>query len=257
MEQNNNLKRNPSNNKILIGLLLIAGGVLLFINKTDNTILPNWMFTWPILVILIGFIIGIQHNFRNFFWIILVGWGAYSLLDMQMPELHLKNYTAPIILVFIGLFFLFRRSRASKKIWHEDRWNKKWNDFDVEVKPLTGEIAQTENGEYIDITMIFSGSKKVVLSKNFKGGDITCFMGGTEVDLMQADIQDRAVIDATAVFGGIKLIVPSNWEVKLENTAAFGSVEDKRRVKNSAGDSIKQLIITGTAVFGGIEITNY
>ena len=255
MEQDNNLKRNPSNNKILIGLLLIAGGVLLFINKTDSTILPDWLFTWPSLIILIGVIVGIQHNFRNFFWIALVGWGVYSLLDVQMPELHLKNYTAPIALIFVGLFFMFRRNHTFKKSWNKDRWNKKWNDFDVEAKEKN--LAQTEEGEYLDITMIFSGSKKVVLSKNFRGGDITCFMGGAEIDLMQADIQSRAVIDGTCVFGAIKLIVPSNWEVKLENTAAFGSVEDKRRAKNFSGDSPKQLIITGTAVFGGIEITNY
>ena len=58
-------------------------------------------------------------------------------------------------------------------------------------------------------------------------------------------------------FGGIKIIVPSNWDVKFENTAAFGNVEDKRRLQNLNADSSKTLVIAGTAVFGGIEITNY
>jgi predicted membrane protein len=59
------------------------------------------------------------------------------------------------------------------------------------------------------------------------------------------------------VFGGIKLIVPSNWDVKFENTAVFGNMEDKRRIQNLNADASKQLVIDGTAVFGGIEITNY
>ena len=96
-----------------------------------------------------------------------------------------------------------------------------------------------------------------MFSKNFQGGDVTCFMGGAEIDLTQADVQGKAVIDATAVFGGVKIIVPSNWDVKVENTAAFGSVDDKRRAGNFIPDTTKLLVITGTAVFGGIEITNY
>src|SRR5690349_22431252 len=40
---------------------------------------------------------------------------------------------------------------------------------------------------FIDVTAVFGGIKKNVLSKNFKGGDITSFMGGSEIDLSQAD----------------------------------------------------------------------
>ncbi len=246
-----NFRRKQSGNRALIGLFLVAGGILLLVNKMGIMFLPTWFFTWPVLIIGIGFLIGLQHNFRSFAWVIMVAWGTYTLLDQQVPSLNLKNYTAPAALILIGLFFIVRR-RHSKF--------KQWNKSQIEDFPQNNfytNAGNTENGEFIDSTSVFSGAKKVVISKNFKGGDITCFMGGAEIDLSQADIQGKAVIDATAVFGGIKIIIPSNWDVKFENHAVFGSVEDKRKLQSFNADVTKQLIIDGTAVFGGIEITNY
>ena len=149
------------------------------------------------------------------------------------------------------MFFIFRRKNIRPTEWNSAKWNN------YQEKNLLENGTKSFEGEFIDSTCVFSGAKRVVLSKNFKGGDITCFMGGAEVDLSQADIQGKAIIDATAVFGGIKLIVPSNWDVKIENHAAFGNVEDKRSMQTLNADSSKQLIIDGTAVFGGIEIKNF
>lgn len=257
--ENDNCRRNPSKNKIILGLVLVAGGILLFADKAGLSFLPSWFFTWPVLIIGIGLAIGIQHNFRSFAWFFLMGWGVYSLLNQQVPSLNLDRYTAPFVLVFIGMFFLLHRKRHGQ--WKREQWrefenNKNSSYFGNKAQPLN-EQAQQVDGEFIDMTSVFSGSKKIVLSKNFKGGDITSFMGGSELDLTQADIQGRAIIDATAVFGGIKIIVPSHWDVKFENTAAFGSVEDKRRVQNFTTDPSKVLVIQGTAVFGGIDISNY
>lgn len=253
MEQDK-YKRKPSGNRALVGLFLIGGGILLLINKMGIAILPGWFFTWPILIIAIGLLVGIQHNFRHFGWVLLTAWGIFWLLDQQMPSLNLRNYSAPIVLIFLGLFFIFRRKHSKLKEWNKERWKQYHKERYTDYVDIP---ASTEDGEFIDSTSIFSGAKKVVVSKNFKGGDITCFMGGAEIDLSQADIQGKAVIDATAVFGGIKLIVPSNWDVKIENHAVFGNVEDKRRMQSFNIDPNKQLIIDGTAVFGGIEIQNF
>ena len=103
---------------------------------------------------------------------------------------------------------------------------------------------------------MFGGVKKVILSKNFQGGDITCFMGGCEIDLTKADFQTKAVIDITQVFGGTKIIIPSHWQISSEMTAIFGAIEDKRQQPLSAAVD-KILVIQGTSIFGGIEIKNY
>jgi predicted membrane protein len=111
--------------------------------------------------------------------------------------------------------------------------------------------------DFIDSTSIFGGIKKNIISKNFKGGDITNIMGGSEIDLTQADIHGTVRIDLTQVFGGTKLIVPSNWQVKAQMAAIFGGVEDKRSIQNTALDPNKILLLDGTSIFGGIEIRSY
>ncbi len=110
--------------------------------------------------------------------------------------------------------------------------------------------------DYIDATTVLGGIHKNIISKNFKGGDITIFMGGAEINLSQADIQGSASLDITQIMGGTKLIVPSNWEVRSQLTSVFGNIEDKRQNIGNT-DPQKVLIIDGTSVFGGIEIRNY
>jgi predicted membrane protein len=236
--------------KIWTGLFLIVAGLLLFANKMHAGI-PDYFFSWPMLAIAIGLLIGIQHRFKTFIWIIPIIWGVFAMIDQQRPDLNLHNYIAPFVLIFIGLFFIMRRSRApgyaQKREWKE-QWQKNWREHDIN---------NATDGEWIDSTSVFGGAKKIILSKNFKGGDITCFMGGAEIDLSQADIQGKIVIDTTAVFGGIKLIIPPNWDLKIEITAVFGGVEDKRPVHVTKVDPDKVLVLDGAAVFGGIEINCY
>jgi predicted membrane protein len=71
--------------------------------------------------------------------------------------------------------------------------------------------------------------KRTILSKDFKGGDIVNIFGGTDLDLTQADINGRVVIDITQLFGGIKLIIPPHWQVTSDVAAVFSNVDDKRR----------------------------
>jgi predicted membrane protein len=82
------------------------------------------------------------------------------------------------------------------------------------------------------------------------------FFGGSEINLMQADIKGRVKIEVVQVFGGTKIIVPANWIVQSEMLAIFGGIEDKRPPQlNTIPDKI--LIIEGTSIFGGIDIKSF
>ena len=108
----------------------------------------------------------------------------------------------------------------------------------------------------LDITSIFGGVKKSVLSKQFNGGDVVCFFGGAEINLTNADFVSPIEIDVVNVFGGTKLILPANWEIRSEITAIFGGVDDKRRqAPNTVSE--KTIILKGTNLFGGVEIISY
>ena len=81
--------------------------------------------------------------------------------------------------------------------------------------------------------------------------------GGTELNLTQADIQGSAVLELTTIFGGTKLIVPSNWSVKSEAVTIFGGIEDKRQIAQVIEHPEKKLILKGTVIFGGIDIKSF
>ena len=110
--------------------------------------------------------------------------------------------------------------------------------------------------DFIDATSIFGGVHKKMVTKNFKGGDIVTIMGGTEIDLSQADFAGVARLDVTQVMGGTKIIVPAHWEVRSEVTAIFAGFEDKRQ-QPAIQNPGQVLIIEGTSIFGGIELKNF
>jgi predicted membrane protein len=66
-------------------------------------------------------------------------------------------------------------------------------------------------------------------------------------------------IDVFCLFGGMKLIVPEGWNVKIRVMSLFGGFSDKHRFKSpeSATEKESQLIIKGTVIFGGGEIKSY
>jgi hypothetical protein len=117
-----------------------------------------------------------------------------------------------------------------------------------------GSVQETHE-KTLNYEAIFSGSNKRVVTNDFRGGKITAVFGGTELDLRKAKIaSDSAVnLEVSAVFGGVKVMVPKTWSVQGNLTGVFGGFE------NSAVAPAKPegtLIIKGAAVFGGGEIIN-
>jgi len=247
--QDNRLRR-QRNGSVFTGIVFITGGLLLLAYKMGAGI-PSWIFSWPIILIIIGLKIAVQSKFRNPGGYILLVVGSLFLLDKQLPELNMGNYIAPIAFISFGLMFIFRPKHHNREDWRT-RWKKDW-----EYTPAPIYDATSTEGDFLDATSVFGGAKKVIVSKNFKGGDITCFMGGAEIDLGKADIQGRVVLDLTNIFGGTKLNIPSHWDVKNEITAVFGGVEDKRSAYALNIDPTKTIVLTGTAIFGGVEINSY
>jgi predicted membrane protein len=248
-DQNNNFNHPRHNSRIFAGLFLLAVGGVFLLKEMSFPFFPNWLFTWPMILIAVGIYTGIKHQFRNPGWIILIIIGGVFLADQVDMGFNFHRFIVPIIIIGAGLVMILRPKHRGD--WGRDDWKQK--------KTASNVHDYTQNysaDDFFDSTSIFGGTKKVIVSKNFKGGDITCFMGGCEADLTQADMQAPAVIDVTQIFGGTKLIVPSHWQVRTEMTAVFGSVEDKRQQPLST-DQSKLLILKGTSFFGGIEIRNY
>ena len=241
--------------RMMAGFLLVVIGGLLLLKTTDMVIFPNWFFTWPMFLIALGLFTGIRHGFRGGFWIPITLIGGVFLINRIDPSLQLNRYIAPAVIICIGLLFILRPKGS--------RWRRRYLQAEgQEGNPALDQTSSFDNQtsdrrDFLDVTAIFGGVKKIVLSKTFKGGDIVSFMGGSEIDLTQADFEGRIKIDTTNIFGGTKLVVPPGWDVQSEMVAIFGGVDDKRQIKGVHLDPNKVLILDGTCIFGGIEIRSY
>lgn len=250
-----------SRGRVLTGVVLFFGGILWLLHKTGTIVLPSWLIDWPSLFILIGILSGVKHGFRGGPWLLFLLAGILWFIFKQADINH--DYIWPIILSIVGLMFILRPKRHHR--WR--RWKVQYQlgaqrEGDPGYAPETNADPHTSFGDFdrrdfIDVTAVFGGVKKNVLSKSFKGGDITSFMGGSEIDLSQADISGRIVVDVTNIFGGTKLIVPSGWDVQNDITAVFGGVDDKRQINGVTLDPNKVLVLDGTCLFGGIEIRSF
>jgi cell wall-active antibiotic response 4TMS protein YvqF len=253
---------NQGNSRIWTGIiLLIIGGFILARNA--GVPLPEWIFNWGTLLMLLGFYIGMRHRFHGIGWLVMFVIGAYFSIENGFPSIVIQKYTWPLLIIFIGLIFILRPARNKdhyKKYYRHfddlDYWKQKKTKWEEQYQEYKKDNVNED--DYIDVTNIFSGIKKNVLSKNFKGGDAVSILGGTEINLSQADITGRVVLELTQVLGGTKLIVPPHWDVRAEELISiFGGVEDKRPQDSSAIDHTKVLILKGTSVFGGIEIRSF
>jgi hypothetical protein len=95
-------------------------------------------------------------------------------------------------------------------------------------------------------------------SQEFQGGDLGAFCGGWDLDLRQAGMAgSEATIDVFCWWGGGEIKVPQEWDVVVKVLPLFGGVADKTTHPTvQPGVAPKRLVLTGTAVMGGVEVKN-
>jgi predicted membrane protein len=251
-DRNNDFNRTRNDGRIFAGLFLLFVGAIFLMKELSFPFFPHWLFTWPMILIAVGIYSGIKHQFRNVGWLIPILIGGIFLFDQMDLGYDLHRFIVPAIIISIGLVMILR-PRGNRN-WHRPEWSE-WQREKI-INEAHGNPPDYSSEDFFDSTAVFGAVKKVVISKNFKGGDITCFMGGCEIDFTQADMTQPAVLDLSLVFGGGKIIVPSHWQVRNQITPVFGGVEDKRQQPISNNPD-KILVIKGTCFFGGLEIKSF
>ena len=257
---------NHKNGRISAGIILIAVGAI-FLLRNTGFFIPHWLFSWPVLLIVIGIYSGFKHNFKNCTSFILIGIGGFYLLFLNFG-FGGEQVFWPILIIAVGLIYIFkpkRRHYFHNKYWQSSNTqNPTETDMNQTAKTTTGDFTEstaksdTNPNDFIVTKSIFSGINTNVISKDFKGGYISAIFGGSEIDLTQADIKDTAMIKFEIVFGGIKMIIPSHWTVHNEIEGMFHGIDDRRKYNPSVVvDPNKILILKGSVVFGGIDIRSY
>ena len=266
---------NPRNGKALAGIILLAVGAMLLIKQLDFFFVPGWLFSWPMLLIGWGLFIGAKTNFHKPSSFLLILIGIVFLINENFD--NADRIVWPIAIIGFGLWLILRRhSHFDKENWKNDN-KAKWDWTKTEEKTPGGPIAdytidpsasgvppinpsgsyRHTGDDYLDTVSVFGSVKKIILSKNFKGGEIVNIFGGAELDFTQADIAGKVIIDITQIFGGVKMIVPPHWQVVPDIAAVFAGIEDKRMKSTATIGSEKILVLKGVSIFAGVDIRSY
>ena len=218
---------------ILWGLVFIVVGVIFGLNALNITDINIFFDGWWTLFIIVPCFIGLfkdEDKSSNLIGLVIgicLLLGCIDIIEFTL----IWKLMVPVILVMIGLSFIFKDTLNSK------------------IKKEIKKINKTEQKEYCSC---FSGQTIDFNNEEFKGCTISAIFGGVKCDLKNAIIKNDVVINATSIFGGITIYVPENVNVKISATSIFGGVSDER--KNKTKNNEYTIYINTTSMFGGIEI---
>lgn len=231
----------PGNGSRIIGAFLILIGVVYFLHATNiielslfGSILQH---PFALVMVLVGTMILINSDNKLFGGII----ASLGIFFIAKDELGFDGHVFwPVIIIAVGVYILL------KKNTHPKACNGKTH-FPHEFQK-----------DIIDDVAIFGGGSRNIKSDNFKGGDIVAIFGGSEIDLTQCKLAEgENILDVVLLFGGTELIVPRDWDIRMQVTPIFGGFSNKKFRGYDTVDNTRWLVIKGVAMFGGGEIKSY
>jgi hypothetical protein len=220
--------------RFILGLAVLALGVLWTLDNLDLVDASRYMQYWPAILVAVGLaklVAGRSGSERmsGVIWTFIGGW----LLLHSLGYVHVSIWRLwPVFLILIGLSMVVRSMGGN---WDRGRVD--------------------DAGSTLGAFAMMSGVDRKQTSQSFQGGDVTAIMGGCEIDLRQASmVHSPVIVDVFAFWGGIDIRIPGDWTLRNEVVAILGGIEDSR--KDVAGSPDKVVVIRGLALMGGIEIKN-
>ncbi|HET8858895.1 LiaF transmembrane domain-containing protein [Marivirga sp.] len=244
-----NKPQNTDRKNLSLGVVLLIVGSILLLDRMD-IIEFSWIFSWPFILIGIGIYSIIRHGFQNKFGIIMLVIGSFSIIRREnLIPTEYYDILLPTGVILVGLYLILSRSSKAgfTKVDTENNANE----------TSTGSDTKLESSDFIKAEAVFASVQRRLITKDFKGGNITSVFGGADIDLSKADIKDTAILDVEVIFGGLKLIIPPHWEIQADVSNIFSGIEDKRAFPSVDAADRKVLHIKGSVNFGGLEFKSY
>ncbi len=220
---------------IVWGIVLVAVGIVIALNALGVADVELFFDGWWTLIIIIPCFVGLfteKEKTGNAIGLLV---GVILLLacrDIIGFEAVWK-LILPIILIAIGVSMVFKNI-----------FGRKISD---EIKRLN-EKKPEGKGYYA----VFSGQNINFDGEVFLGADVEAIFGGIKLDLTRAQITSDVVVNATAVFGGIDILVPVGVNVKIRSSSLFGGVSDKTARPYS--ENALTVYVNASCMFGGVDV---
>ena len=219
--------------QIILGLLIVAFGVILTLDNLDYLEAGDILRYWPLLLVAFGLarLLGTNCTSGRLSGGVMVFIGLWLTADELVAiPIDFERWW-PMILVAIGGLILFRAFRGG---------TQRGPDTQLTTDAAVSEVA------------VWSGKVRRITSPMFRRADLTAIMGGVEVDLRGASTGGQeAVIDVFAWWGGIEITVPPDWAVSNQVVVFMGGVDDS---SSGTQDARNRLVVRGFVVMGGAEI---
>jgi predicted membrane protein len=219
--------------QLVLGAAIAVVGVLFTLDNLHVLHARDYLRFWPVALIAIGLVHVSQAKtaagtIGGAIWI----FAGALLLGNRLGFLHTNIWNFwPLILVLVGARIVWQAMDTTR--------TADAGDADASVSAIA----------------VMGGFERRVTSREFRGGEITAFMGGGKLDLRDAvPAGGQAVINVFAMMGGFEILVPDTWRVISEVTPLMGGIEDKARSSNNP--SAPCLVIRGFMMMGGITLKN-
>jgi len=231
------MERKWMSGQAIMGAAAVLIGTLLLLDNFDVVDARVFIRWWPVFLVAFGIsrVRYSSHRGGQFAGVVIAIVGGILLSrNLGFTSLGFQELW-PLILVLVGVSMLLGRGAGGMS--------------------RGGDRTIADANSRINAFAVLGGVQQSNNSQDFRGGEASAIMGGCEIDLRQAQIkEDQAVISTFAMWGGIKIKVPITWNVNVQGVPFLGGFDDKSVKPGDA--SAKRLIIKGTAVMGGVEVTN-
>ncbi len=265
MENELRKHQNSSRRKALIFGMLITGTGLVLLGLNCgwfNASLKPVIFSWQMLLIVVGLYQAFNRNFLSS--LILFSIGIFFLLPKlamiypdQFPGVS-PDFTAtywPVLLIIAGIFFLLHYIFPDRfKSCYYTNWHHQWKTNSSNLQELNSDSGENNSFNSFSRSVVFGNIQHIFLDETFPGGDIESVFSGVILDLRKTKLAEgNTYLKIDAVFSGVTLYVPNDWNVITRFDSVFGGVSDKRILQQPV-DKVKTLVIGGDMVFSGVEI---
>ncbi len=216
-------------NRRTLGLVLIAIGLLLSLDSAGILRTGGFGRWWPLLLIGVGVVKVRQprKDGQRAAGVALLLFGGL----FQLTSVLALSTSWPLLMVAFGLFLVWRGVEG----------------------PRPADATPVSESPYLSEMALIGYLKRSHHAGDFRGGSITAVMGGVELDLRKATLQNgTAYLDVVAFWGGIELKVPAGWTVDARVIPMMGAFENK--VDPLAASGGARLVVRGHAIMGAVVI---
>lgn len=222
---------------ILWGLAVIALGIIWGLNQgglINVHLFDGW---WTLFIIVPSFISLITDKDKTGSLIGLCI-GLVLLAGNYFDIWNYREYLLPLVVIIIGVVIIFNTVNT-KKIKNDN------SEFVMNETQVP--VSETGQEYYASFT-----GQTYQFNNGFAGGKFSASFGALKLDIRNADIVDNCVVNTSATFGGVEILVPQNVRVIAKSNSVFGGTSDKSN-KSLPADA-KTIYINSTNLFGGTDI---